>query len=113
MTPAPSAARPLKHTHYLLLLALSAGDLHGYGLKKEIARLTNGGTRVGAGSLYRAIGQLLDRDLIARSDWRPATGLDDERRVYYRITEKGRQAATAETERLAHLVAEARTAGLG
>jgi len=111
MARSSSDFRPLKQTHYLILLALSAGDLHGYGLKKEIARRTEDGVRLGAGSLYRSISQLLESDLIVPSDWRPSAGLDDERRAYYRLTSAGRAAAVNETERLASLVAEARAAG--
>ena len=103
--------RPLKQIHYLILLALSEGDLHGYGLKKEIIRRTDGAVRVGAGSLYRAISQLVEGGLIAPSDWRPPTRLDDERRAYFGLTAQGRLAATRETERLARLVADARAAG--
>lgn len=105
-------SEPLKHAHYLILLSLAERDLHGYGLKKTIARRTEGRVRLGAGSLYRSIGQLVERGYIEESDWRPAPGLDDERRTYYRITKAGREAAGAETERLARLVKEARASGL-
>ena len=103
---------PLKPTHYLILLALAAGDLHGYGLKKEILRRTDGAVELGAGSLYRSISQLVDRGLIEESDGRPARGSDDERRRYFRMTRSGRRAAAAETDRLALLVAGARASGL-
>lgn len=103
---------PLKPNHYLILLSLAEGDLHGYAIKKAIARRTDGRVKVGAGSLYRAIGQLAEDGLIARTDRRPSPGLDDERREYFRLTRKGRRAASAETERLARLVADARASGL-
>jgi DNA-binding PadR family transcriptional regulator len=111
MARSSSDFRPLKQTHYLILLALSAGDLHGYGLKKEIARRTDGDVRLGAGSLYRSISQLLEAQFLEPSDWRPSAGMDDERRAYFRLTPAGRAAATNETERLAVLVAGARAAG--
>ncbi len=103
---------PLKPTQYLILLALTDGDRHGYGLKKEIIRRTEGKVKPGAGSLYRSIRQLVDLDLIEESDKRPDPALDDERRKYFRLTELGRCAARAETERLAVLVQVARSSRL-
>lgn len=103
---------PLKPTHYLILLSLAEADLHGYAIKKAIADRTDGRVKVGAGSLYRTLGQLRDRGLIEASAWRPDPGLDDKRRTYFRLTEAGRRAASAETERLERLVADARASGL-
>jgi len=103
---------PLKPTHYLILVSLAEADLHGYALKKAITRRTDGRVTVGAGSLYRSIGQLVEYGYIEESDARPAEGLDDERRTYFRLTRAGRKAAAAETDRLAQLVAGARASGL-
>ena len=104
---------PLKQAHYLILLALTEGDQHGYALKKSIEERTDGHVRLGAGSLYRSIAQLQERGLVEASDWRPDPDDDDHRREYLRLTELGRRVASAETERLAALVAGARAAGLG
>ncbi|MEQ9398027.1 MAG: PadR family transcriptional regulator [Longimicrobiales bacterium] len=104
---------PLKHAHYMILLTLTEGDMHGYALKKRIEERTEGRTRLGAGSLYRSIGQLQEAGLVAPSDWRPAPALDDDRREYLHLTDLGRRVAGAETDRLASLVASARAAGLG
>ncbi len=103
---------PLKPALYLILVALADGDLHGYALKKEILRRTDGKVKLGAGTLYRSIRQLVDLGLIEESDQRPDPALDDERRSYYRLTQLGRQAACAETERLADLVRIARSSRL-
>lgn len=109
----PDDHLPLREAHYLILLALHGQDLHGYAVRKAVEERTDGAVRLGTGSLYRSLGQLRDEGLIAESDWRPPTGLDDERRTYFRLTELGRAVASAETERLAALVAGARAAGLG
>lgn len=95
---------PLKPALYLILLALTDGDRHGYGLKKEIISRTDGKVKLGAGTLYRSISQLVDLGLIEESSQRPDPALDDERRRYFRLTQFGRQVARAETERLAELV---------
>ena len=107
-----TAPLPLKPAHYLILLALADADLHGYALKKEIARRTDDAVKLGAGSLYRSISQLVDRSLIEESDLRPQAGFDDDRRTYFRLTPLGRRTAAAETDRLAQLVAGARASGL-
>ena len=47
--------------------------------------------------------------LVSETDERPDPALDDERRRYYRLTERGRAVAIAETERLGEMVRQART----
>jgi DNA-binding PadR family transcriptional regulator len=103
---------PLKPALFLILLALTDGDRHGYSLKKEILRRTDGRVKLGAGTLYRSIRQLVDLGLIEESNERPDPALDDERRRYFRLTGLGRQAARAETERLAALVRVAQSSRL-
>jgi DNA-binding PadR family transcriptional regulator len=100
--------QPLKPAAFLLLVSLAAGDRHGYALRREVAERSRGAIKLGPASLYRTIGTLLQDRLIEESERRPAPELDDERRRYYRITEKGRQALRAETHRLEQLAAAAR-----
>ena len=99
---------PLKPAAFLLLVSLAAGDRHGYALRREVAERSAGAIRLGPASLYRTIATLLQDRLIDESERRPAPELDDERRRYYRITDKGRQALRAETHRLEALAAAAR-----
>ncbi len=110
--PKPESMLPLKPPHYLILLALAVGDRHGYALKKEIVRRTEGKVSLGPGTLYRSIRQLAEAGLIAESGERPDPALDDERRRYFQITRFGRQVAQAETERLSALVRAARASDL-
>ena len=99
---------PLKPLHFLMLLALSDGDRHAYGIKKDL--VASGDYRdVGPGTLYRSIAQLLDAGLIQDSGRRPAPPLDDERRRYFSLTALGRRVLVAEAERLEGLVRSART----
>ncbi|HEY7850035.1 MAG TPA: helix-turn-helix transcriptional regulator [Ktedonobacterales bacterium] len=91
-----------------ILLALADGERHGYGIKLEVARASEGGFQLGPGTLYRSIKQMLALGLIEESDERPDPGLDDERRRYYRITSAGRHGASLEAQRLARLVSAAR-----
>ena len=84
---APVLPLPLPVFH--MLLALSDGERHGYALKREILRRTNGKLNLGSGALYGSISRMLDQGLIEESDERPDLHLDDERRRYYRITAAG------------------------
>lgn len=93
---------------FQILLALADRERHGYAIMREVARLSEGQTRLGPGTLYRAIKQLLTDGLIEESDERPDPELDDERRRYYRITGLGRRVARAEARRLEALLAAAR-----
>jgi DNA-binding PadR family transcriptional regulator len=106
----PEALLPLTPAVFHILLALSTGERHGYGIMQEIAATTGNQMRIGPGTLYRSIKQMLAAGMIAEADERPDPALDDERRRYYRLTEYGRKIAQAEAVRLAQLVraAEAR-----
>ena len=106
------APQPLKPLVFLLLVSLAAGERHGYALKKEIRARTGGKVSPGPATLYRTLAELVDLGLIEESERRPAPELDDERRRYYRITERGRRVVLAEARRLEGLVAAARTAVL-
>jgi DNA-binding PadR family transcriptional regulator len=99
---------PLTPAVFHILLALSGGERHGYAIMREIETSTQGQLRVGPGTLYRSIKQMLAQGLIAEADERPDPALDDERRRYYRLTDFGQRVAQAEARRMARLVAQAR-----
>lgn len=90
-----------------VLLALSDSDRHGYAIMQEVHEYTNGRSRLAPGALYRAIKELVDAELIVETGDRPAPELDDARRRYYRLTDKGREALVAEMSGLQTLVGEA------
>ncbi|TML00497.1 MAG: PadR family transcriptional regulator [Actinobacteria bacterium] len=91
-----------------MLLALAAGEMHGYAIMREVAILSDGQMSIGPGTLYGSIKKMLAGGLIEESHRRPDPELDDERRRYYRVTEAGRRVVVAEAERLSRLVREAR-----
>jgi DNA-binding PadR family transcriptional regulator len=101
---------------FALLLALHAGDRHGYALMDDVAQLTGQTIRLGPGTLYRSLQRLRMEDLVEEihTDPGPATRADRraERRRSYRLTPAGRAAAAAEAHRLALLVDAATAAGL-
>ena len=104
--------RPLPPAVFHILLALADGDQHGYAIIRAISANTDGRVRIGPGTLYRSIQQMLEAGLLTEVSERPAPDEDDERRRYYRITALGRKVARAEAERLAGLVRLARASGL-
>jgi DNA-binding PadR family transcriptional regulator len=105
----PAPYLPLTPAMFQVLVALADGEKHGYAIIKEVARRTDGKVELRAGTLYAVIKRFLDAGLIAESASRPDPALDDERRRYYRMTERGRAVAVAEADRLTETVAQART----
>jgi len=76
---------------YDIVRALADGEeRHGYALMCAVEEHTNGRVILAPGTLYRAIGRLLDDGLIVQTDRRPDPALEDERRRYYRLTPRGR-----------------------
>jgi DNA-binding PadR family transcriptional regulator len=103
---------PLTPAMFHVLLAFAAGEMHGYAILKEVERRTEGKVRLSAGTLYGIIKRLNGEGWIVESNKRPAAGLDDERRRYYRLTEMGRQVAVTEARRLEELLKMARSKNL-
>jgi len=104
---------PLTPVVFEIALALAAGERHGYEIMQDVERRTDGRIVLHPGTLYRALGRLLEQGLIEELDERPAADRDDERRRYYRLSPLGRAVARAEVERLAGQVAAARRAFKG
>jgi DNA-binding PadR family transcriptional regulator len=100
----PEALLPLSPAIFHILLALTGGERHGYGIMQETALRSDGKVHLGPGTLYRSLKCLLTDGLIEESDERPVPELDDERRHYYRLTPFGLRVARAEAQRLADLV---------
>ena len=96
---------PLRPVDFVLLLALSEGEAHGYALVRDIEARTDGAVRLEPGNLYRVIRRLLDEGLVAQADRRRAADLGDERRRYYRLTPLGARVARLEAHRLRALLA--------
>lgn len=99
---------PLTNAMFHILLVLAGHESHGYAIMQEVAEQTEGAVRLAPGTLYRSIKQLVVGGMIVESGERPDPALDDERRRYYRISDRGRQAAEREAERLVRMVRVAR-----
>jgi DNA-binding PadR family transcriptional regulator len=95
---------PLKTHWFHIMLSLSGGEKHGYGIMQEVLERTSGKVRLWPATLYGSIKRLIEAELIEESDERPAPELDDSRRRYYRLTALGKRVLKAECERLQELV---------
>ncbi len=103
---------PLTPAVLHILLALSTRERHGYGIMKQVAADSQDKVKMGPGTLYGSIGRMLEAGLIAESDKKIDPELDDERRVYYKITGLGRKTLAAELERYREVVSVAKLKGL-
>ena len=99
----PPRAPSLIHLH--MLLALADGDLHGYGIRQTVERQTDGGMRLGPGTLYEAIQRLEQTGLIVEVDGEQ----EDERRRFYRLTRQGWAVLRDEIDRLQRLLDHAQS----
>lgn len=100
---------PLKPNWLHILLALSAGDQHGYGIMQNVLDRTNGKVRLWPATLYGSLRALTQADLIAEPSRRPSEDDDDPRRRYYKLTPFGRRVLSAEIARLEELLASVRS----
>jgi len=87
---------PLTEATYYVLVSL-VEPRHGYGIMQNVAALTGGQVRIGPGTLYGALTNLLKQGLIKRSGDEEA---EDERRKTYGLTPLGRSIVLLECKRL-------------
>jgi DNA-binding PadR family transcriptional regulator len=99
---------PLRPVEFHILLSLSTGDRHGYGIIQDIEARGDAASP-DVGTMYRALARLAEQGLIEGIASRE-TG--DERRINYRITALGTRVARAEARRLEGLARAARMSGL-
>jgi DNA-binding PadR family transcriptional regulator len=99
------ADSPLPAPAFLILVSLADGAAHGYQIRKDLIDRSSGSINLDPGSLYRLIFRLHHDGLI------DDVGGDEARRRSYRLTSQGKRVLKAETERMAGLVAQARSVG--
>ena len=99
----------LKPAELDVLLALAGGEMHGYGIRKDVEERSRGKVRLGPGTLYRTLDGLSGRGWIEEAGEAEEGG---RRRRYYRITRSGKDAVAAEVARLEEIVARARERGI-
>jgi DNA-binding PadR family transcriptional regulator len=112
--PAQTAKNPpLSSATLHILLALAGGNLHGYGIIKEVARNSDGHYRLGPGTLYDNLKKLIDAGLVAdapasSSSMRRAASAKEDDRRFFTLTREGKDALAREVDRLQGVVTKAR-----
>ena len=101
---------PMKPQWLQILLALSEGPLHGYGVQRAVLDRTEGALRLWPAMLYRSLAALEDDGLIEKVP-APPDEPDDERRQYYALTAAGRERLATEGALLARWARDALRAG--
>lgn len=98
---------PLTPAVVHVLLSLSGGERHGYGILKEVLRQTEGRLRLGPGTIYGTLQRLMEMGWVEESEG-PVRSVD-ERRKDHRLTRSGRNALETEVDRLDAIVRVARS----
>lgn len=96
-------AKPLPAASVHLVLALLAGEMHGYALMRRVQELSDGAVKMGPGTLYGTLNRLVDDGLIVETTDR-RTRSESERRRYYELTASGHTVALEELDRMKALV---------
>ncbi len=96
---------PLKPRTFHVLLALSEGPQHGYGIKRRVKERTEGRIELEPGGLYRLIAKLEQDGIAEPCDPPSGESSADQRRRYYRLTSRGREVLADEARRLTRLAA--------
>jgi DNA-binding PadR family transcriptional regulator len=101
----PQQYLPLSPATLHVLLALTGGELHGYGIMLEAARQSGGQYKIGPGTLYDNLKKLLVAGLVEESQPEdPETGA----RRMFQLTALGHGVLGAEVERLTGVLRHAR-----
>jgi DNA-binding PadR family transcriptional regulator len=99
---------PLTPAVLHILLALSTRERHGYGIMKQVEEESSGKVKMGPGTLYGSLNRMIDAELIQESEKKIDPEMDDERRVYYKISALGKKALAAELARYNEVVSLAK-----
>ena len=88
---------PLTETTYYILLSLLE-PAHGYIMMQKVDQLSNHKVKIAAGTMYGAIENLLNQQLIK------SVQSTDKRRKTYVITDKGIEVLQLDCQRMKHII---------
>ncbi len=97
-------SEPLSESYYYILLCLSKGANHGYGIMQMAQKLSGGDVTIGSGTMYGATENMMKKGWI-REIMSEGTGL--ERRRLYQLTEAGKETLDTEIVRLRRMLENA------
>lgn len=96
---------PLTPAVLYILMALHDSEKHGYAIMKRVEADSEDKVSMGPGTLYGSLKRMLEAGLVAEGDKRVDPDMDDQRRIYYKLTDAGKQALEAELKRYRRVVA--------
>ena len=91
---------PMTETSFYILYCLQAPQ-HGYGISRQVERMTNGELAIGAGTMYGTLSKMEKDGLIVFDH-------EEEKRRLYRITELGEEVLDREVRRIERLYRNSR-----
>ena len=92
---------PMSESYYYILLCLSKGANHGYGIMQMTERLSGGDVKIGSGTMYGATSNMMKKGWITEvTSNEPGT----ERKRMYSLTDAGREALAGEIARLRRML---------
>ncbi|MDD6327849.1 MAG: helix-turn-helix transcriptional regulator [Lachnospiraceae bacterium] len=93
---------PLSESYYYILLCLSKGPNHGYGIMQMTERLSEGEVIIGSGTMYGATSNMMKKGWI-QEIFSNNPGL--ERKRLYQLTDSGKEVLRTEISRLKRMLA--------
>jgi DNA-binding PadR family transcriptional regulator len=103
--PTPKTYPPLTPAVLYILMALADSEKHGYAIMKQVETDSEHNVSMGPGTLYGSLKRMLEAGLVTEGDKKVDPEMDDQRRIYYKITDIGRQALEAELKRYRRVIA--------
>lgn len=98
------ASAPLSPPVFHVLLALGDEVMHGYGIMQRFEELTDGADALLPGTLYATLSRMVESGLIEEKEPPEGDRSGGAPRRHYRVTDRGRAVAAAESERMRRLV---------
>ena len=98
---------PLAPATLHILLSLAGEPMHGYGIKQEVLRQSDGRYNLGPGTLYDNLQRLMRQRMVEEVARPREEG--SSRRRYYRLSSLGHGVLSQEIARLDEVVREGRT----
>lgn len=95
-------SEPMSESYYYILLCLSKGANHGYGIMQMTEKLSGGDVKIGSGTMYGATSNMMKKGWI-REIVSNEPGI--ERKRLYSLTDAGREALQTEIGRLRRMLA--------
>lgn len=93
---------PLSESYFYILLCLSKGPNHGYGIMQMTEKMSAGEVTIGSGTMYGATGNMMKKGWIKET---MSTEPGAERRRLYCLTQEGRNVFRDEVKRLKRMLA--------